>query len=222
MESLIPVIFIAAVLIFITLRFLFSKKAIVKRKLKKTKSRPILSFNSGETAKISGKIEIVGEALQAPLSGRKCAAYMVLVEQKVSNGKSTHWRTIIKEEKACRYVIRDGYKCAWVNHNNCKSYIVQDKNYRSGLWNDATPELENFLNLHGYKSENILGLNKTVRYKEGVLENGERVAVAGKGEWKFSNLVGIPDEYDRLLVFDSANGHPVYLSDDPDTFAKNN
>ncbi|MFC0878611.1 hypothetical protein ACE01N_18595 [Saccharicrinis sp. FJH2] len=217
MDYIILIILIAAFLLFVIVRLLFNKKAIVKRKLKKAVAKPILNFNTGDIAKINGKIEIAEEPLHAPLSGRKCAYYFTHVEQKVSSGKSTHWRTLIKEERSCKYVIRAGYKCAYVDETNLKSYIVQDRKYRSGFRNDATPELERFLNTHGYKSEGLLGMNKTIRYKEGILEEGEEVAVAGRGEWKFSNLVGLPDIYDRVLVFSSIKGHPVYLSDDPDT-----
>ncbi|MFB6340968.1 hypothetical protein ACE1ET_04575 [Saccharicrinis sp. FJH62] len=217
MDQYLIIIFIAVPAVILFLVIFFNKKAVVKRKLKNAVVKPILNFNTGDIAKITGKIEIAEVPLQAPLSGRKCAYYFVHVEQKVSSGKNTHWRTLIKEERSCKYVIRSGYKCAYVDENNLKSYIVQDRKYRSGFRNDATPDLERFLNTHGYKSEGLLGMNKTIRYKEGILEEGEEVAVAGRGEWKFSNLVGLPDIYDRVLVFSSIKGHPVYLSDDPDT-----
>jgi len=195
----------------------YSKKAIVKRKLKNALDKKISDFVSGDIAKIVGKVEIVGTPLIAPLSGRRCAYYYVLVEQQVSSGKSAHWNTIIEEELAGSFVVRDGRYCAQINAKNVKSYLVQDRIYTSGFRNDATGVLEQYLRQHGQESEGFLGMNKTLRYKEGVLEEGELIAAIGRGEWKNADRAQLPDSYDRILEISSTEEEPVYLSDDPDT-----
>lgn len=194
----------------------FSKKAVVKRKLKKAIDKKISCFFSGDIAKIVGKVEVIGEPLIAPLSGRSCAYYYVLVEQRVSNGKSTHWRTIIEEEVSGSFLVRDGRYCAHINTQKVKSYIVQDRMYTSGFMEDATVVLERYLKAHGQESEGFLGFNKTLRYKEGVLEQGEIIAALGRGEWKNANSDQI-SENSRVLEINSTEEEPVYLSDDPDT-----
>lgn len=195
----------------------YSKKAIVKRNLKKAAGKKISDFVSGDIAKIVGKVEYAGKPLVAPLSGRPCAYYYVLVEQQVSSGKSSHWETLIEEEIAGAFVIRDGRHCAHVNSSNVKSYLVEDREYSSGFLNDATGELHRYLQDHGHKSENFLGFNKTIRYQEGVLEQGELMAVMGRGEWKNASQVQLPESYGRVLDISSTEEEPVYLSDDPDT-----
>jgi len=76
------VIFFGLIVIsIIFVRFYFSRKAVVKRKLKKAAGVKISSFLSGEIAKVAGSVEFVGQPLIAPLSGRRCAYYYVLVEQ---------------------------------------------------------------------------------------------------------------------------------------------
>jgi len=195
----------------------FSKKAIIKRKLKQATGKKISDFISGDIAKVVGKVEIVGEPLIAPLSGRRCAHYTVLIEEKVSTGKSSHWKAIIEEEKAGEFVIRDGRHIAHINSEVVKSYLVEDKQYSSGLGEDATDVLEKYLNDHGQKSEGIFGWNKTIRYNEGILEEGELIAVIGRGEWKNAEQLKLPDTYDRVLAITSTEQEPVYLSDDPDT-----
>jgi len=42
--------------------------------------------------------------------------------------------------------------------------------------------LKSTLIVIGFKSEGFLGFNKSIRYKEGILENGEEIAVFGKGK----------------------------------------
>lgn len=213
---IIPIVILVIAAIIIS-SFYFSRKAIVKRKLKKAVDKKISDFISGDIARVVGKVEFVSEPLIAPLSGRRCAYYYVLVEEKVSTGKSSHWNTLIEEEVAGKFVIRDGRYCAHINNQNVKSYLIEDRQYASGYGNDATPELERYLNAHDQKSEGFFGWNKTIRYKEGVLEEGELIAAVGRGEWKTADQVQLPDAYDRVLEISATEQEPVYLSDDPET-----
>lgn len=216
-ELLIPVGVFVVIGVIVIISFYFSKKAVIKRKLKKAVGKKISDIISGEIAKVVGKVEFAGEPLTAPLSGRKCAYYYVLVEEQVSTGKSSHWKTIIEEEVGGKFVIRDGRHCAHIDSRNVKSVLVEDRVYKSGFGNDATSELERYLNAHGHKSEGTFGWNKTIQYKEGVLEEGELIAAMGRGEWKNAEQVQLPDTYDRVLEISSTEAEPVYLSDDPET-----
>lgn len=214
------IILFAVVALVIVLRIFFSKGAIVRRKLKKAVVKRITDFRSGETAKFIGKVDPIENTLHAPLSQRECAMYYVHVEQRVSTGKSSHWRTIIEETRAIRFLINDGTACAYVNSHHLKSYIVQDWKNTSGFMNDASPRLEQFLNTHGYRSENAFGMNKHIRYREGVLEPDELVAVLGTGNWRNGSDLDLPEEYDRVLSISAAHGESVYLSDDETTVKK--
>ncbi|MHC1702354.1 MAG: hypothetical protein AB9846_00470 [Tenuifilaceae bacterium] len=216
-EIIIPIAVGLVIVAIVLASLYFSKKAVIKRKLKKAVGQKISSFISGDIAKVVGKVEFVGEPLIAPLSGRRCAHYYVLVEEQVSSGKSSHWNKLVEEEVAGTFVIRDGRHCAYINSKNVKSVLVEDRQFSSGFRNDATPELEKYLNAHGKKSEGAFGWNKTIRYKEGVLEEGELIAVMGRGEWKNAEFVQLPDSYDRVLAISSTEEEPVYLSDDPET-----
>lgn len=217
MDASIIFIVIAVIAIIAFFTIFFNKKAIIKRKLKKAELKPINQFRDNEEARIVGEVEFVGEPLIAPLSGRPCAYYYVHVEQEKSTGKSSSWSTLIEEEVSGEYVIRDGANYAYINGRHIKSYIVQDRNYRSGFLNDAADHLENYLNRKGYESENMLGFNKTMRYKEGVLEKGEKIAVYGKGVWRSATELNLPEKFGRVLSISEPNDDEIYLSDDPDT-----
>ena len=114
-------------------------------------------------------------------------------------------------------VINDNKVLALINTDHIKSHIVQDAQFKSGTWNDATRELEAYLNRHNLESEGFLGFNKTLRYREGVLEQGEQVAVLGKCEWKKPAEVGLPDALDKILVISGSPEQNLYISDDPKT-----
>jgi len=217
-EFLFPAFFVLIVAGVIFLQYYYSRKAVVKRKLKKATGMKISSFRSGDIAKVAGKVEFVDNPLIAPLSGRRCAYYYVLVEQQVSTGKSSHWKKVIEEEVSGTFVIRDGrYRAHISNDSTLKTYLIQDMQYKSGFYNDATETLEKYLQTHDMRSENMLGFNKTLRYKEGVLEEDECMAAVGRGEWKNASEVNLPDSFGKILVLSSTDEEPIYLSDDPDT-----
>ena len=210
------IVVIAIVGLAVFFSYYFSKKSVVRRAMNKASATTIAAFLGGETAKITGTVLLGGEPLTAPLSGRKCAYYHVLVEEKTSSGKSTSWRTIIEEESAGNVLLRDGRNYALVNCSAVKSYIVQDKNYSSSFGKDATAALKDYLANHGKDSENFLGMNKTLRYKEGTLAEGEAVAVLGSGEWKRAAELGLPESYGKILVISAPPDDKVYITDDPD------
>ncbi|PKQ62014.1 hypothetical protein BZG02_13825 [Labilibaculum filiforme] len=201
--------------------FYFSKNAIIKRKLKKSELKKIATIKDGEIVRIVGNVEFIDPPLFAPLSKRKCSYYHVLIEQKVSSGKNSKWKTIIEEEVSNRFLIKDDSKFAFINDSKIRSYIVTDQSYSSGFFKDATDNLETYLKSKGYKSEGLLGINKTLRYKEGILEEGERIAVLGKAEWKDVAVLNLPKKYERILEITSSEEDPIYLSDDPTTAEAN-
>ena len=214
-------IIIVAVIVFIGLivffGYFFSKKTIILRKLKKSAARRIANVTDGEFAKITGKVEYTVTPITAPLSSRTCAYYHVLVEQRVSTGKSSHWKTIIEDEVAGSFGIRDGEYCARIDSNKVKSYIVDDMKYTSGFMNDASEVLEQYLKDHGQESENFMGMNKSIRYREGVLEEGELISVMGKCRWVSAESGEWSDSYGKVLIISPAENDAVYLSDDPET-----
>lgn len=211
------VIGFVVVLTIVFVSWYFSKKAIVKRKLKRATYRRFTEIRRGEIAKLVGKVKFIDQPLKAPLSGRTCAYYHVLVEQRVSTGKSAHWKTIIEEEASSKFVLREGSRYAYIRSDKIKSYVVDDMKYKSGLWDDASSELQRYLKNHQVASVNFLGLNKTIRYREGVLEENEEVAVLGTGEWRNASDLGLPPQLERVLLIQSPQEDAVYLSDSPDT-----
>lgn len=213
-------IFISIVITFVIASFYFSKKARIKRKLKNTPLKDIANFKDHEVAKVIGNVKIINKPFIAPLSKRECAHYYIKVERKVSNGKSSHWKTIIEEEIGHHFLIKDGDHYAFLNDQNIKSYIVQDEKFSSGFGNDATKNLEKYLNSKGEESEGFLGFNKTIRYFEGILEDNEKIAITGKGIWKDTSQFNLNIEAKRVLEITSEINTPVYLSDDPDTTIK--
>ncbi len=191
-----------------------SDKIVIRKKLKKAELKKISSFKNGEFGKVIGNVRFVDKPLTAPFSNRKCAFYDVEVEHKKSNGKNSYWDTIISERKHVSYLIKQDEHYAFINHKSLICYLVKDKNYSSGFGNDAEKHLEKFLNRHNAQSEGFFGMNRTLRYNEGILEENEEVAIFGEGNWKEASELGLPVSYGKVLEISAPVDDKVYLTDD--------
>ncbi|MFK5890105.1 MAG: hypothetical protein QM486_05180 [Flavobacteriaceae bacterium] len=192
----------------------YSKKAVVIRTLQKFPKTAISSLQENQLVKVMGKAKPIKEVLNAPLSGRKCVYYSVKVEQK-SGGRNQHWVTIIDDEIAPNFLIESYSGKALIKMKNFKSYFIEDAIYKSGHFNDATNKLEHYLEVHGKKSISFLGLNKTLRYKEAVIEVGEKIAVMGTVKYENISPYGLTDSYSKIPVLQSIAKNKLIISDDP-------
>lgn len=211
MENFFTVIIFGAFFIGALYSYFFSNKKVVLRALQKAPARSIGEFADGDSGHLMGKVIFAGETLTAPLSGRKCAFYQVVIEEYF--GKS--WSEIIREEKIADLVIYDGKHYAVVDSKNIEGYLVPDAKYSSRMFFNATPEMKQLLALHGRSSTNSFGMNLTIRYKEGVLEESESISVAGKGYWTevIQHKLKLPAL--RILEMRPGDDGLVYLSDVP-------
>jgi len=192
----------------------YSKKAVVIRTLSNYPKTAISSLQENQLAKIIGKAKPIKEVLKAPLSGRKCVYYRIKVEQK-TGGKNQHWKTIINDEIAPNFLIESYSGKVLIKMTNFKGYFVEDVLFKSGHFNDATHKLEHYLEVHGKKSLNIWGLNKTLRYKEAIVEVGEKVAVMGTVKYENIEKYGLTDSYSKIPVLQSIAKNKLIICDDP-------
>lgn len=197
----------------------FDEERSLKRALKQAPRVTVREAREGALVRLSGRAEMIDDGwLRAPLTGRPCAAYVVLVEEYRKRGKSGSWRTLIREDAALEFELHDETGRARVRPGTPRMALERDAGFRSGLLQDATPELEAFLARHGERSEGWL-LNRRLRYREGVLAQGEPVAAYGRACWEDDPSPtaaggGYRDRPRRLALVPPPGG-PMLLSDDP-------
>lgn len=205
---------VAVIVVLIALaKWYFSPKSVALRTLRSSPRRSIRKLKLGESARVVGRVEPIGELLAAPITGRPCVAYEVFVEERVKRGKYHHWRTVFQEAVANPFRIRDEGDAMRVQSPMPLLLLEVDHHEKSGFLDDAEDHLERFLARLGQSSVGFLGFNRTLRYREAVVEVGEQVAVYGKAcqapqnGSSGSNPVWIsnPDE------------GPLLISDRPDT-----
>jgi hypothetical protein len=158
----------------------FSENARIKRAIRKAPRTLIADFPEHGAAKIVGTVRLLDESIPAPLTKRDCAYYETTVEEHRRRGKHSRWVTIIRESGGVPFLLEDSSGRALVDPRGARVALVVDNKSRSGTFDDATAEEEEFLQRHNRQSKGWF-LNRSLRYREGVLEIGETVTVFGAG-----------------------------------------
>lgn len=212
------IVFISILLIAIILSQIYSKKNRILRKLKTHPFKKIQLCKDDEYVKLKGKASSLNEVLISPIGKKKCVYYKVEIFQKRSNGKSSHWSSILKEEKFLDFILENqGEKAIVITDipdKHKRTYLKPDEERTSGIWNDPPKFLDEYLKSHGKTSKGLFGFSKKMRYTEGVIEIGENTAIMGTANWKESDHDF--DRYSSKTLFISGDSeHKLIITDHP-------
>ncbi|WP_242130832.1 hypothetical protein [Aestuariivivens marinum] len=217
--SFIPILIFSVVVLIIVLSVVLSRKNIVLRKLAKFKHNRISQFRNNELTKVTGKVLEVETPFVAPFSKRPCVAYIFKIQQRVSTGKSSHWKTLVKKEDIQDFFIEQRGDLVMVKpsmqSSNFYSFMVEDQSIRSGTFKDPSPEFKKVLDEYGVDSETWLGFNKTLKYTERILEIGETITVGGIAKWKVLNEPINGHNYSKIAALESGPKQKLIITDHP-------
>ncbi len=206
------------VLVVLFVSFFWSRDARLKRRMRKLPRRSIRDTPEGVDARVSGRLRLVDDQppLHAPLSGRPCAAWRVVVQERRGSGNNRRWVTIVEDQASTEFILEDGTGRAVIDGTAITVIVDIDDTGGIGMFEES-PQLERFLTERGISFTGLLW-RKTFRYREGILEAGETVTVAGSGTWEAdpSQLGGgYRDVGKRLLVKALSDGQ-LLATDDRD------
>ncbi len=203
----------------IYLYFHYRSEAVVLRTLGRMPYQRIGSLRTNAYGKLEGKALNIEAPLIAPLSKRECVFYQIVIEQLVQRGKHSTWKTLVDEEKIQDFFVEQRGERVVVlpamEPRNFIAYLVTDSSTKSGTFNDPTSEFKSLLASYGIDSEGFFGFNKRLRYKEAIVEVGERITIAGKvkymdldqgiGDYAYSSIAAIygDTEKSKLIITDS-------------------
>jgi hypothetical protein len=129
---------------------------------------------------IAGTIRARADTLLAPLSHRRCVAYELEIHVLESRG----WKRLIIRRDALAFALGDGDRWALIDPHANFDLGLRDETRGSNRWySRARPEhlgrLRAMLAQMGVEIDEWLGLERSFRFREGVLEPGESAAVRG-------------------------------------------
>jgi hypothetical protein len=186
-----------------------------KRELPTVRGTPIRDFPDRSQGVVVGKIRCVDGPVVSPLTGRSCAFYDILVERKADE-TSEGWWEVLRDTGGTDLWLEDDTGCALVQVAHATTDIERDVQLSSGNYQPATEQQHAFLARHGESTEALV-MNKVLRYWEGVIVDGERIAVRGYGSWEPDpDPADAPEGYreiaTRLVIGSASAEHPLRLS----------
>lgn len=212
-----PAIFLIAILVMIGVvlySYLNSRKYKVRKGLDKAPLTDVTEVKDGDYVKVRGVVWAGGEKIRSPLSDRLCVYHHVLVER-LEGGKNKSWRTIIEDEVMADVILKSDEHYVVLKADSPLAHLVPDRKYESGFLNDATKKLERYLERHDHSSTNWIGMNHSIRYKEGILEDGEDVVFAGYAKWISSKQLKFHVPVEKVLLICESEDKSVLITDDP-------
>lgn len=135
----------------------------------------------------NGLIEVKGQVLpgengtvQAPFSGRHGVWVAVDVQEYRRQGKSGSWVSIHNERHVNPFYIDDGSgQRARIEPAGADLVVDLLEVATSGTFRDAQPHLQHFLQSRNLTSTNFIGMNKSMRFLEYVLEPAAPIYALG-------------------------------------------
>ncbi|MDC7996623.1 hypothetical protein [Gilvibacter sediminis] len=212
-DFIVPLAIFLVIGIVVAVSTYLSNKNRILRELKKSPSKPINTVKDKEYVRLHGTVEAINDPLIAPLSKRPCVYYHIIVERK--GDKS--WHTVINDFKYSPFYLVSGGEKAKIRAHDKSAllfHLVVDHNKRSGWSTNPSQAMTQYLKSQNYDGQTwLFKSNKTLRYKEAILQIGEDVVVKGNAEWKrleepiegfnFSRLLELTGNYrQRLIVTD--------------------
>jgi hypothetical protein len=157
----------------------FSNEPPIARRLGAQPVHSIHAFPDGAIGRIVGKAgHLEEEELIAPLTGRACAAWFVRVSG--ANSYARGETPLIEARGAASFTVSDKTGQAIIRPDDVSLLLAFDVTETLGLSRQPPPRLLRFLREHG-KDGSRIALDWRLSWQEGIIAEGQRVAVIGRG-----------------------------------------
>lgn len=198
----------------------YSSDQKLRRRLRDMRARPIAELGDGQLGKVVGRARAINDTLAAPLTGRRCVYYVATVEERRSSGKSSYWKRIIYETHCVPFMLEDGSGRALVDATAAQLAVDFDGSSASGTFDDPNETERAFLARHHESGEGWF-FNRTLRYREAVIAEGETISVLGSGTREpdpdAPPTAAYRGDAPTRLRLTSSHRYPLVISDDRST-----
>jgi hypothetical protein len=133
--------------------------------------------------RVSGRVRRDADLLKAPLSGRSCIAYYLVINVFVGGGRGSvgrsSWRRVLDAQGASPFLITDESGTARIDTSGpfALAFAPDLVDQTKGLYPGKHSKLSELLESKGFRTTNWLGRWLPFRYEEGVIEEGALVEV---------------------------------------------
>jgi len=193
----------------------FASRTSLEQRFRRTDRTPIARLTENRHHKIVGRVRPFGTTLTAPLSGRACVLYEVVVESK-TEARAFYQPT--REKAAVPFWVEEDDVRVFIDPTFVGTWLVYALSGETGLLRRASKSLERFMRSHKRSLESEWGKRSFI-YREGTIAEGDRVAIIGIPRHEADpdvgrELVGYRTTPTRTRML-STKSRPVLVSNAP-------
>jgi hypothetical protein len=179
-----------------------------------------------DIVRVTGRVHAGGQLIRAPVSGRSCVAFHLLIEEWRTAGRFvSQWDVLLELQDVRPFSIVDETAEAMVDPGGPTSVVlVFDRIGPSRRFDEVDraqfTQLKQVLKSAGISTTTFFGGSKVLRFREGVLEEGEEVSAGARGVGEIrpdGERLGLREPPTRVVLRGSAE-EPLLISDSPDAF----
>lgn len=195
----------------------WSYDAMCARRLRRVRVYPVKDFPDCAEGAVLGVIQVGSDGfLEAPVSGRRCVAYELVVESK-GDDHYVGWGTLHREARvASAVLVADGCR-AYISATAAAAGLgLRFSTFNTGEGKDGA--ILRLLLDRGLAKQQLPGF--PIRIREAVVEAGDRVLIAALGRWESDPAPEKPSMYREIakrLVLEPANPTTPMLFASPST-----
>lgn len=140
---------------------------------------------TGVDIRLSGQLAFYDDkSLTAPLSGRRCSAWRILIEEEYRGGDSSSWKKVVDEQESVDFLLIDDTGRARIESMHITLIADYDAKGGGDTFREVPKELSAVLAKRGVKAASWWSRQHNFRYRESALVEGELVTIAGCGRWE--------------------------------------
>ena len=147
----------------------------VKRELRRARRFSLGELPEGKRARVVGVAQPLDSHLKGPITGCPCLYFVATVEE--HRGDIEASGVLFEEKQGVPFVLDDGTERAIVDPTHAR--VALEVDCTGNLLEQVNPRAIALLERHNLNHPDTY--KKTLRYREALLERGERVAILGHG-----------------------------------------
>lgn len=185
-----------------------------KRLIENTPTSKIRSLAMGLVEIYGGVVPAEGKLLKSPFSVKDCVYCKYTIEEYRRSGKSSHWVTVKSDVEMAPFYLKDDTGSVMIDPKGVKPEIPMDFEFNSGWGKDPPESVKQFLKNNKMNFEDFLGFNKTMRYREYIIEPQNKLYVMGTaGNNPFVDLANLTENAAGIMIQKGTNDKTYYISD---------
>jgi hypothetical protein len=179
-----------------------------RREIERQETTVIAALRDGERAKVQGVVGAREPLLTSPISGRACIGYRVVIER-LAHGSPP----VVRREAWTSFLVTDDTGTA-AAHGPFSILLDPD----DGAWAALPPNVYALLEEAGVPVSDMFSRKEEFRFKETLLEPGDRVTVVGLPSLEIDQHGrGSFRSPPRLFVLRGSDEEPVAVTEDEET-----